>query len=116
MIPAQKVRFWKTVILLFVAFAAYVIYLNFVGSHLRASDKKSPAQFAEHQQQKPLDDAGSVRKGQPVKAPSSTSPVKLTAVVLKSIPHDTAAFTQVRKLFLNFIQSHLIVIAAGLVL
>jgi hypothetical protein len=109
----------------FVAFAGYVIYLNVVGFRPRASAKKSPAQFAEqqqhnplvdvaeHQQQKSPDDAGFA---QPVKAPSSGSPEKLKAVVLNSIPHDTAAFTQVRALCPNFIPSLIIVMAAGLVL
>ena len=110
---AQKVRFWRIVILLFVAFAGYVIYLNVVGFRPRASAKKSPAQFAEHQQQKLPDDTGFA---QPVKAPFSGSPEKLKAVVLNSIPHDTAAFTQVRVLCPNFIRSLIIVMAAGPVL
>lgn len=110
---AQKVRFWRIVILLFVAFAGYVIYLNVVGFRPRASAKKSPTQFAEQQQHKPLVDTGFA---QTVKAPSSGSPEKLKAVVLNSIPHDTAAFTQVSVLCPNFIPSLIIVMAAGPVL
>ncbi len=117
LIPNQKTRFWKASGLLLALFVAYIIYLNFIGFHLRSS-KQPSAEFAQHLQQQPENGAQASRKEQQKSQTSAESshnydqkpqnqhqqqqqarfsgtPEKLKAVALKSIPHDTSAFTQV---------------------
>lgn len=111
-----KTRFWKASGLLLALFVAYIIYLNFIGFHLRSS-KQPSAEFAQHLQQQPENGAQASRKEQQKSQTSAESshnydqkpqnqhqqqqqarfsgtPEKLKAVALKSIPHDTSAFTQ----------------------
>jgi hypothetical protein len=97
-ISAQKIRFWKAIAVLVVACMCYVIYLNIYAfhgtlhrsspdpSHLQPKASKPATTEAQPQQQKQ-------QKHQKVR--TSESPEKLKAVILKSIPHDTGAFTQV---------------------
>lgn len=84
--------------MLVVACMCYVIYLNIYAfhgtvhrsspdpSHLQPKASKPATTEAQPQQQKQ-------QKHQKVR--TSESPEKLKAVILKSIPHDTGAFTQV---------------------
>jgi hypothetical protein len=97
-ISAQKIRFWKAIAVLVVACMCYIIYLNIYAfhgtvhrsspepSHLQPKASKPATTEAQPQQQKQ-------QKHQ--KFRTSESPEKLKAVILKSIPHDTGAFTQV---------------------
>jgi hypothetical protein len=111
LILGQKIRFWKVSGLLVAVFVVYIIYLNVVGFHLGAS-KQHAAEFALHRQQKFQPAAETEQKPQhthfsekpqheaetsqkPQKTHFSGTPEKMKAVVLKSIPHDTGAFTQV---------------------
>ena len=116
LIPGQKIRFWKASGLILALFVVYVIYLNFIGFHLRGP-KQPSAELAQHLQQQPETGAQPSRKEQQKSQTSAASshnydqkphnqqqqqqqsrfsgtPEKLKAVVLKSIPHDTSDFTQ----------------------
>jgi hypothetical protein len=73
-------------------FVAYIIYLNVVGFHLGAS-KQRAAEFAPHRKQNVQSVAETEAK--PHNTHFSGSPQMMKAVALKSIPHDTGAFTQV---------------------
>jgi hypothetical protein len=119
LILTQKIRFWKAVALLVAVCVAYTIYLNIAVFQLKSSSQPSSV----HRQQKPGSDADSSPKPQapsessqnpqqkmqneaqpsskqqqnPPSVRASESPEKLKAIILKSIPHDTGAFTQVLK-------------------
>lgn len=114
---AQKLRFWKAVALLVAACVVYIMYLNIAGFQSRVSSQhrqqKSPphadADASRHEQsssessqnshQKVENEADPSQKQQTKRqtVQSPASPQKLKAVILKSIPHDTSAFTQVSK-------------------
>ncbi len=116
LILGQKTRFWKVSGSILALFVAYIIYLNFIGFHLKGP-KQPFAEFSQHPQQQPENGAQPSRKEQQKSQTSAESspnydqtpqnqqqqqqqarfsgtPEKLKAVVLKSIPHDTSAFTQ----------------------
>jgi hypothetical protein len=102
LIPAQKIRFWKAIAVLVAACMLYVVYLN-VYAFQRVS---KPSPDASHLQPKVLKPAAAEQPQQQPQTPrkfrSSESPEMLKAIILKSIPHDTAAFTQVVVQSFNF--------------
>jgi hypothetical protein len=111
---AQKIRFWKAVALLVAAFVVYIMYLNIAGYQLKASSQhrqQKPESHSDSSQKEPASSRTSQNSQQktqieepsrkqppkPQSAGSTQYPEKLKAVILKSIPHDTGAFTQVAK-------------------
>jgi glutamine cyclotransferase len=104
-------RFWKGVALLVVACIVYIMYSNVVGLQPKVSGKQR-----QHADSSPKDQASSEtsqnlkqnvqHEGEPSRkqhpnpqrVASSQYPEKLKAVVLKAIPHDTGAFTQVLRI------------------
>jgi hypothetical protein len=118
LILTQKIRFWKAVALLVAVCVAYTIYLNIAVFQLKSSQPSSvhrqqkagsdadssptpqaPSESSQNPQQKIQNEAQPSSKQQqnPPSVRASESPEKLKAVILKSIPHDTGAFTQVLK-------------------
>jgi hypothetical protein len=89
------VRFWQTVALFTAAFMVYVIYLNMVGFSARTTNESTEAFTHKPRAQPEATLPLHTQKQGHQKAKFDGHPVRLKAVVLASIPHDTGAFTQV---------------------